>query len=103
MPIDGFDEKAKKQFWDYLRTFVGGGQAGWGTWCVWEFEGPIRSKDGDKEKQAPRRHREVVKVYCWGEVVGEIWLLLFIFSGKKVTETDAQWVDAGGEAVVVMA
>lgn len=101
VPIDGFDEKVKKELWDHLRTFVGGGQAGWGTWCVWESEELIRGKDGDKENRAPR-HREVVKVYCWGEVVGEIWLLLFIFSGRKVGKTDAQWVDAGGEAVVVM-
>ncbi|KAF6236625.1 hypothetical protein HO173_005406 [Letharia columbiana] len=101
VPINRWDEKLKRDFWDYLTTFVGRGQAGWGTWCVWETQEPIRAKDGDKENQTPQR-REVVKVYCWGEVVGEIWLLLFIASTRNVKRIGAQWVDAGGVAVVFM-
>ena len=61
----------------------------------------VRGKDGDKENQAPQP-AEVVKVYCWGEVVGEIWLLLFIASGRHVKGVGAQWVDAGGVAVISM-
>lgn len=101
MPIDGWDEKLRNEFWKYLTAFVGGGQAGWGTWCVWETREPILSKDSDKENHAPQ-HREVVKVYCWGEVVGEIWALLFMASGRKIKGIGAQWIDAGGVAVVVM-
>ena len=101
MPIGGWDEKLKKDFWDYMNTFVGRGQAGWGTWCVWETQGSAHSKDSDKENLGPQ-HGEAVKIYCWGEVVGEIWLLLFIASGRNVKGTGAQWVDAGGAAVVVM-
>lgn len=101
MPIDGWDEKLKNEFWKYLTAFVGGGQAGWGTWCVWETREPILSKDSDKENHAPQ-HREVVKVYCWGEVVGEIWALLFMASGRKIKGIGAQWIDAGGVAVIVM-
>lgn len=101
MPIDGWDGKSKREFWDYLNTFVGRGQAGWGTWCVREIAGPIRAKDSDKENHAPLR-REDVKIYCWGEVVGEIWLLLFIASGRKIKGIGAQWVDSSGVAVVVM-
>lgn len=61
----------------------------------------MRAGDGDGENQAPRPG-EVVKVYCWGEVVGEVWIMLFIASGRKIKEVDARWVDAGGAAVVVM-
>ena len=101
MPINSWDDKKKQDFWDFLTKFVGCGQAGWGTWCIWEGQGPIHPKDSDKENHEPQP-REVVKIYCWGEVVGEIWLLLFIASGRKVKEVGAQWVDAGGVAVVVM-
>lgn len=101
VPIDGWEGKPQTDFWDYLSLFVGRGQAGWGTWCVRETPAPVRAADGDEENRVPR-HGEAVKVYCWGEVVGEIWLLLFIASGRGVKGTGARWVDAGGVAVIVM-
>lgn len=94
-----------------MGEFVGdNGQAGWGTWCVREFlqEGScaVVRNDGDgvdKESHLLRQPmEEVVKVYCWGEVVGEIWLLLFMASKRKVKGVGARWVDAGGVAVVGM-
>ena len=93
-----------------MGEFVGdNGQAGWGTWCVREFqEAAVRSdEDGDEEENLlvappPQHYTEVVKIYCWGEVVGEIWLLLFIASKRKVKGVGAKWVDAGGVAVVGM-
>lgn len=64
-------------------------------------EGEGDGKDGGGER-GKRRGEEVVKVYCWGEVVGEMWLLLFIGSGRKIKGVGVRWVDAGGEAVMVM-
>ncbi|CAD6570543.1 MAG: hypothetical protein ASARMPRED_003777 [Alectoria sarmentosa] len=101
VPIDSWDETPKTEFWDYLTKFVGCAQAGWGTWCIRENEETVHTKESDKENHAAQ-HREVVKIYCWGEVVGEIWLLLFIASGRMVKGVGAQWVDAGGVAVFVM-
>ena len=54
------------------------------------------NQDGEEGEE------EVAKIYCWGEVVGEVWLLLFIASDRKVIGAGAKWVDAGGETVVVM-
>ena len=68
---------------------------------MWETREPIAARDSDKENEAPQ-HRQVVKVYCWGEVVGEIWALLFMGSNRKIKGTGAQWIDAGGAAVIVM-
>lgn len=93
-----------------MREFVGeNGQAGWGTWCVREFrEGGGGDGDGDGDEEgnhgmASRQPmEEIVKVYCWGEVVGEIWLLLWVGSKRKVDGVGARWVDAGGVAVVMM-
>jgi len=109
-----------------MRRFVGEGRGGWGVWCVWEGGGGRRGggegglaagledglADGDAASAAMAgaadRHGgrleggEVVKVFCWGEIVGEIWILLFVASGRRVKGVGARWVDAGGEAVVVM-
>lgn len=68
---------------------------------MWETEGPSCNRDGDEGNRVVGAE-EVVKVYCWGEVVGEVWILLYIGSDKKVRDVEAKWVDAGGVAVVVM-
>ena len=44
----------------------------------------------------------VLKVYCWGEVVGEIWNVIFLGTGKKVRGSGARWVgmrERNGKAV----
>ncbi len=48
------------------------------------------------------RTDEVVKVSCWGEVAREVWVFLWIFSSRAVKGVGARWIDASGEAVVVM-
>ncbi|MCJ1458688.1 hypothetical protein MMC28_009062 [Mycoblastus sanguinarius] len=102
IPITAWEEIAKNKFWKFLTDFVGRGQAGWGIWCVREIQNPEPWKDSDKENRTPGKTTEVAKIYCWGEVVGEVWLVLFLASDRKVKRVGARWVDAGGEAVVVM-
>lgn len=58
-----------------------------------------REQDG---KDMSGKQEEVVRIYCWGEVVGEIWVLLFMASSRKVKGAGARWIDAGGEVVVIM-
>ena len=45
---------------------------------------------------------KVCKVYCWGEIVPEIWLLLFMASHRQIKGCGAAWIDAGGEIIVQM-
>lgn len=42
------------------------------------------------------------RIYCWGDVVGHIYLLLYLVSERRVKGTGARWVDGGGELVIVM-
>lgn len=64
---------------------------------------PVSPRRGGGEREREReREREVVRVYCWGEVVGEVWLALFVGSKRKIKGSGARWVDAGGVAVVCM-
>ncbi|MCJ1288505.1 hypothetical protein MMC34_000033 [Xylographa carneopallida] len=93
----------REKFWEFLRQFISEGRAGWGVWA---------------EKCAKKRHLmggelvleeepagvgdEIVRVYCWGEVVGYIYILLFMGSHRKIRGMDARWIDAGGEVVIRM-
>lgn len=45
---------------------------------------------------------DVVKVFCWGEVVREVWMVLFIASHRKINDSRAVWVDSGEDVVVRM-
>ena len=44
----------------------------------------------------------LVKVFCWGEVVPHVYLLLYVASNNRVRKSGLQWVDAEGEVVVRM-
>lgn len=119
VPMHTWTETQKRGFWGYLNDFVGRGQAGWGTWCVREVyrldeqavgvrTGRESEKDDQARNQAPTQQKqgegegEVVKIYCWGEVVGPVWMLLFIASKRDIKGVGARWVDAGGVPVVLM-
>lgn len=71
-----------------MEKFLGGAQEGWGIRCFREMG--VGSEG------------EVLKVYCWGEVVREVWFLLFIASERRVKACGVRWVDAGGVVVVEM-
>ncbi|MCJ1433004.1 hypothetical protein MMC27_002363 [Xylographa pallens] len=96
-----FDEREK--FWEFLEQFISEGRAGWGVWAekimhkrhVMDGEPLLGDEPRDGEV-------EIVRVYCWGEVVGYIYILLFMGSHRKIRAMDAMWVDAGGEVVVRM-
>lgn len=82
-----WSEKLQLDFWQFLVKMVGSGRAGWATWCHRESE--------DKSLGT-------VQVFCWGEVVKHIYLLLYVASQSKVRKIGMQWIDAGGEIVVQM-
>lgn len=110
--------------WLALNEFVGNGRAGWGVWCVRGSESTSgstsRSHDrkgkGVEGKSIVRIDKEEGimewKVYCWGAVVPEIWLLLYLVSEKAVRGAGneagagqgkgARWIDADGVVVVAM-
>ena len=87
---------------------MGGGRAGWGVWAEWERPGTEKTKDGlEKEKTSLEKaiagnEQELVRVYCWGEVVGHVWLVLLLATSRKVKGMGARWVDGAGEVVLVM-
>ncbi|GAB1743681.1 hypothetical protein NU219Hw_g606t1 [Hortaea werneckii] len=78
-------------FWEFLGQFISSGNGGWGLWCAREIhQGDDRSSLG------------TVRVYCWGEVVKHVYLLLYTASQSKVRKLGLQWVDGEGKIVVQM-
>lgn len=103
IPLSTWDEALITRFWRFLVGFVGEGRAGWGVWCVREMQmRPGLNSGSSKENHSPVEREEVVKIYCWGEVVGEVWLMLFLASDRRIKGVGARWVDAGGGVVVRM-
>jgi hypothetical protein len=43
-----------------------------------------------------------VRVFCWGEVVRHVYLMLYVASKSKVRKLGLKWIDAEGEVVVQM-
>ena len=100
--INSWDQKTKSAFWNDLKKWIGEGHAGWGVWSIREMVEDVFNKDSNEENQAHGNQLEVAKVYCWGEVLREIWLVLLMASRKKINGIGAKWIDAGDVVVVVM-
>ncbi|KAK5677478.1 hypothetical protein LTS10_010050 [Elasticomyces elasticus] len=79
--------EAQIAFWKFLESKVGTGQAGWGVWCLREGDGEVFGK---------------VQVFCWGEVVKHVYLMLYVASTSRVRKIGLRWVDGEGEVVVQM-
>jgi hypothetical protein len=79
--------RAQKDFWDALCKLLEDGSLGWAT----------------------SLHREVgaqtlgeVRLYCWGELVEHMWLVLWLCSKGKVDGAGLTWFDAWKTAVFEM-
>lgn len=76
------------EFWVSLCEHVWSGRLGWATTLHRDFKCPERIGN--------------VKVYCWGEVVEHLWLLLWVCSKGRVSGSGSKWSDADGIAVIEM-
>ncbi|RFU29225.1 hypothetical protein B7463_g7139, partial [Scytalidium lignicola] len=79
-----WDDKLQRRAWKCLYSFIGNGEAGWGVWSV---------RDAGFED---------LRVYCWGVVVGHIYLLLYMASESKVRNTGASWIGGDGTPIIIM-
>ncbi|KAL8903618.1 MAG: hypothetical protein Q9171_007342 [Xanthocarpia ochracea] len=103
----------REKMWAYLQSFIAKGCGGWGTWATFE-EGKLKRFDGedgwigelgDQERIMGPEYGLAfgrIKVFCWGEVLLEIYALLVLATDRRVKRCGAQWIDSYGEAVVVV-
>ena len=114
--LSKFSESQKTKFWDFLKEHIGKGLAGFGVMCA--LEGP---EDQDSEvteisdeeesnnqttvngdRTDGNKEKLVAKVYCWGEIVGEIWNVLFIAGHRQIKGIGVCWIDADDNVVIRM-
>ena len=80
--------KIQQDFWSSLCEHVCSGRIGWGT--------TLHRESGSGHTLG------LVRLYCWGEVVEHMWLLVWLCSRGKVSSLGSRWIDANGIAVVEM-
>ncbi|KAK0322843.1 hypothetical protein LTR91_002618 [Friedmanniomyces endolithicus] len=90
-------QEVQHKFWKFLESQVGSGDVGWGVWCLREPGQSVLTLPGQGEGGLG-----LVKVFCWGEVVKHIYLMLYVASNSRVRKIGLQWVDAEEVAVVQM-
>jgi hypothetical protein len=84
LDCSSWEESLKWAAWAFLTNYIGDGQAGWGVWC--------------------RRNEDFtwIRLYCWGSVVGYMYLVLYLASRRKILHTGSSWLGGDGQAVIVM-
>lgn len=121
LSISSFSAEHKKKVWAYLERFIGAGSAGRVSCFLEEArqdgeeemtsESAVRQPDKKSkicgqaaacESKNGAGKEEFLKVYCMGEVVPSIWLLLFMATTRQIKGRQAQWIDASGMVVVQM-
>lgn len=48
------------------------------------------------------RGKVILKIYCWGEIVPHVYIVLFLATSRMVKGAGARWVDGSGDVVVQM-
>ncbi|WYZ34806.1 hypothetical protein EsH8_I_001082 [Colletotrichum jinshuiense] len=73
----------RERAWHFLTDYILEGFAGWGVWCK-------RAEDWSW-----------LRVYCWGHIVGHVYLALYLASERALKKDGARWVDGAGEVIVI--
>ena len=119
-------EEARIKFHKYVEQLITEGRAGWGTWLepiamedvdydqakdleshrleISESPMVVRSST-DKRIEVPReqpRKKPELRFWCWGEVVREVWLAIFLGAYRYIEDLGMAWVDSTGQVVVRM-
>ncbi|EMC93383.1 hypothetical protein BAUCODRAFT_125250 [Baudoinia panamericana UAMH 10762] len=84
--------------WQFLQKMIASGNAGWGIWCVRELG---REDEGEAAVETVGTLGNL-KIFCWGEVIKHIYLMLYVASKSKVRRLGLQWCDAEEKVVVQM-
>ena len=99
IPITSFALDIKASFWDFMKQFVEEGRAGWDAALVLEEGG---SGSWGELLEGEEGQGLVVKVFCWGEVVGHLWLILWVASQRRIKGVGATWRSVTEEVIVTM-
>ncbi|GIZ40736.1 hypothetical protein CKM354_000406400 [Cercospora kikuchii] len=95
----------KLAFWRRLEVWISNGTAGHDIWCtrIADVRLTSRNRFGESVLQADSSNKfEHVRVYCWGELVEHVYLLLYTASEGSVRKLGLKWIDSKGDTIVQM-
>lgn len=87
---DSWVAQSQYHFWVHLSKFISEGKLGWGLSL---FREP-KVSDGKNIGLGE------VRLYCWGEIVEEIWGIMYKCSLNELVRSGSKWLDADGIAVM---
>ena len=85
--IPTWSANATERFWRLLTDFVRSGRAP-----------PMTRVDA----VSVRSDKQRVRLYCWGETLKEMWLMVFALSGRRIRGAKSRWVGADGSVAIQM-
>lgn len=103
-------EESFLQFWHAFASYVQSGWSGWGVSIYREDPGcphfpplPVPLDTGTGEDSTAEEKKEItLKVTCWGEILGHLYLIMWVLSDKRTQGLAMEWRNASDDAVVEM-
>lgn len=80
------------EFWNSFSTWVSKGRGGWGIRMVRDRLDTVQDEE--------ERYR--VRIFCWGEVLAHLHIVIWIMANKVTQRLSMQWVAGDGTVVVQM-
>ncbi|CAO2656895.1 Nn.00g056980.m01.CDS01 [Neocucurbitaria sp. VM-36] len=84
LDCSNWPNKSQHEFWSSMCEHILSGRLGWGSTLHREPSAQLLGQ---------------VKLYCWGEVVEHMWLVLWLCSKGRTSGSRSTWHDADGIAV----
>jgi hypothetical protein len=78
--------EVQRDFWSSLYEHICSGRLGWGT---------TLHRESDSGHSLGR-----VRLYCWGEVVEHMWLLMWLCSKGSICTSESCWFDANSVVII---
>ena len=110
LPAESWDVKKRQRFLREVDNHTKLSKAGWGTWCqiiapALDPDETIGESTAERRQQREERLEQdwLIRMWCWGEAIGHIYLFLYLLTATAVKGLGAVWIDADGEVVVRMA
>ena len=93
-------------FWEMLEEMIVQGKCGWGNWVehitIPVTDNGTTEEADESQNETTRSHIAEIKVWCWGEVVRELWLSLLMASRRQTLRSGMAWYDSCGKLVIQM-
>ena len=96
--------KAQDDFWSLLEDMIVQGKCGWGNWIEHADASSTGNPACQKEKKLDLGQGSIaeIKIWCWGEVVREMWLAVLMASRRQTMRLGMVWYDSCENVVVKM-